>query len=556
MHSLYDVLLGQHGRQLTPVRCAYATTLQLHRYFEDVVLENNLSALVIESLPLASKRVAREKTRIRDLSGNGRQAFFFLHQGDPIAELLPQTGDNAAGLILPATEKPRADEHFIVIGDARFSALLATVRRRVSNSGLGGDEVIWTFEPDIVYSALEYLMARVGAEHPDQSRMFESAVRASMPKATSLQLTVSVTTKMAHLLQEQAAREIAVNRIATAIRESLELGVILQKTVDEVGAALNASYCALHVEPPNSQPPLTHFYFNDQASESSFRTDELSRQLGQYYAHLRDHQKVIVHDSDAETDEPSDLLPTAVAPLVFQERVMGALQVASSDAARVWQDNEVLLLRTVADQVAIAVNHAVLFAQIQHQALTDSLTGCHNRRAFEMQLDKDLMMARRLQRPVSVIMLDLDHFKQMNDSAGHDAGDDALRELARCLRDELRGIDTAARIGGDEFALILPQADANGARMVAERLRERIEQINVPGLGNVTASLGIATFPATASTRIELMRAADVALYTAKRAGRNRAATSTQTAGNVQPAVAKSPARDEAARDLLNALTM
>src|SRR5207244_10257189 len=106
----------------------------------------------------------------------------------------------------------------------------------------------------------EYLMARVTAEQPYQSAAFGSAVRSSMPKATSLQLTLSVTTKLAHLLQEQAGREIAVNRIATAIRESLELGVILQKTVDEVGRALNVT-CALRVEGHTVDESLNYFHF-------------------------------------------------------------------------------------------------------------------------------------------------------------------------------------------------------------------------------------------------------------------------------------------------------
>src|SRR5213079_3683768 len=140
--------------------------------------------------------------------------------------------------------------------------LLATVHETASDA-CGGDEVIWTFEPDVVYSALEYLMARVSAEHPYQATAFESAVRTSMPKATSLQLTLSVTTKLAHLLQEQAGREIAVNRIATAMRESLELGVILQKTVDEVGGALNVSSCALRVEGANNDQALTYSYCNE-----------------------------------------------------------------------------------------------------------------------------------------------------------------------------------------------------------------------------------------------------------------------------------------------------
>ena len=501
-----------------PVRCAYSTVAQLHRYFEEVVLENNLSALVIESLPLQSKRTAREKARIRELARGGRRTFFFVNQADALNELAGGLGV-AAPLIMPQTQDAHVNEHFIVIADARFSALLATVRGRANDARMGGDEVIWTFEPDIVYSALEYLMARVGAEHPYQAPVFGSAVRTSMPKATSLQLTVSVTTKLAHLLQEQAGREIAVNRIATAIRESLELGVILQKTVDEVGAALNVANCGLRVEGPSTEQALTYFYADERANQA---TDKLTSDLDRHCAYFADHQDAIVHDADDEVRPEAEKFPIAAVPLVFHERLMGALQVTAADPTRVWHENEILLLRTVADQVAVAVNHAGLFAQIQQQALTDGLTGCYNRRSFEMQLDKDIMMAKRLHQPLSLVMLDLDRFKHLNDSVGHDAGDAALRMLADCFQQELRGVDSAARFGGDEFALILPQAYAEGAVVVAERLRARIEQISIPGFGNVTASIGIATFPTHANSRVELFRASDDALYAAKRAGRNR----------------------------------
>ena len=550
MHSLYDVLLAQHARQLTPVRCAYATVLQLHRYFEDVVLENNLSALVLESLPLSPKRSTREKARVRDLARSGRRTFFFAHQADALNEIVSTIGDSAlaAPSILPQAEATPANEHFIVIADARFSALLATVRGHKGDVRMGGDEVIWTFEPDIVYSALEYLMARVTAENPYQAEIFESAVRASMPKATSLQLTVSVTTKLAHLLQEQAGREIAVNRIATAIRESLELGVILQKTVNEVGTALNVSSCALRVEGSQSEQPLTYFFFQDD-QHSAGEQQGLREELDRHCNFLERHQSVIVRDCDNETQEDSDALPFAVAPLVFDERLMGALQVNSDDPSRVWQENEVLLLRTVADQVAVAVNHAGLFAQIQQQALTDALTGCYNRRSFELQLDKEIMMARRTRQPLSLLMLDLDRFKHLNDTAGHDAGDEALRELAICFREELRGVDSAARFGGDEFALILPQAVTEGALFVAERVRARIERIHIPEFGNLTASIGVASFPGHATSRAELFRAADDALYAAKRAGRNRVCVADRAVAALDEALSRlSPTQEPTQR--------
>jgi diguanylate cyclase (GGDEF)-like protein len=523
MHSLYDVLLAQHTRQLTPVSCAYSTVQQLHRYFEDVVLENNLSALLIESLAFSPKRPAREKSRIRDLARGDRSTFYFAHPADALNGIVSHIAatSTAAPVILPQAETNHVDEHFIVIADARFSALLATVRGRVNDTRAGGDEVFWTFEPDIVYSALEYLMARVSAEHPSQAAVFGAAVRTSMPKATSLQLTVSVTTKLAHLLQEQAGREIAINRIATAIRESLELGDILQKTADEVGSALNVTSCALRVEGARADESPAYVY-SKAGDQSPVELEKLRNELDRHTDYLHNYQELIVHDSDNEAEDAIEQPPFVVVPLIFNGRLMGVLQVNSNDHGRVWQESEILLLRTVADQVAVAVNHAGLFAQIQQQALTDALTGLFNRRSFEINLEKEVMMSRRTHQPLSLIMLDLDRFKHLNDTAGHDAGDDALRRLADCFRTELRAVDSAARFGGDEFALILPQAYADGALIVAERLRARIEQIDIPDVGNLTASIGIATFPLNANSRAELFRAADDALYMAKRTGRNR----------------------------------
>jgi len=201
---------------------------------------------------------------------------------------------------------------------------------------------------------------------------------------------------------------------------------------------------------------------------------------------------------------------------------MGTLMVRSDDSTRVWQESEKLLMRTVADQVTVAVNHARLFKAMQQQALTDALTGCVNRRSFEMQLERDLQLAMRNRQPISLIMLDIDYFKRVNDTFGHIAGDVALRTIADVLRRELRGIDTAARYGGEEFSIILPQANAEGALIVADRLRACVEATDIAGVGKLTASFGVATFPVHATNRAELIALADGALYDAKRTGRNR----------------------------------
>ena len=495
--------------------------MQLHRYFEDVVLENNLAALVVESLLPEAQRSLRDIARVRDVGRLARYSFFFTAPEDALYSAHLSEGENDREPIL-VSKAGGADsqERFIVIADARFSALMASVRTEEDGQESAGDEVIWSFEPDIVYSALEYLMARVTAELPAHARLFSNAVRTCVPKTTSLQLTVSVTTKLARLLQEQAVREIAVNRISTAIRSSLELPSILQTTVNEVGQALGAQASALGVEGEHGQPSLTTCYFRDGESGEDKRT-ELLGDMDAYSVRLRGRIKTFVHDGSSGAGE-SDTHPVAAVPVIYHERTMGVLLVTSDNPQRIWQDNEIMLLRTVADQVAVAVNHARLFQQMQHQALTDGLTGCFNRRFFEIQLERDLHLATRMRQPVSLILLDIDHFKRVNDTHGHDAGDAALRILAGALREEVRGVDTAARYGGEEFAIILPQAGSEGALVVAERLRARIERTEVPGVGSITASLGVATFPQDASSRELLVTSADRALYQAKRSGRNR----------------------------------
>jgi DICT domain-containing protein len=259
MYSLYDSLLAQHPRQLTSMKCAPSTIVQLHRYFEEVVLENSLNALVVESIPPAEEH-AREATRIKQLVEVADRVFLFLGASDALSQQLATK--NALGCEASIIEQSTdaAKERFVVIADARFSALLASTSGQNDHSG-SGDLVVWTFEPDVVYSALEYLMARVTAQHPSHSASFAKAVQVSMPKATSLQLTLGVTTKLARLLQEQAEREIAVNRIATAIRDSLELECLLMTAANELGRALNAKSCAVRVEGELVGATKTSHYF-------------------------------------------------------------------------------------------------------------------------------------------------------------------------------------------------------------------------------------------------------------------------------------------------------
>ncbi|HXI01974.1 MAG TPA: diguanylate cyclase [Candidatus Saccharimonadales bacterium] len=163
--------------------------------------------------------------------------------------------------------------------------------------------------------------------------------------------------------------------------------------------------------------------------------------------------------------------------------------------------------------------------EARQASLTDSLTGLHNRRFLHHRLDEELSRSERHGVPLSAVMLDLDHFKKINDSHGHAVGDNALRDVAAILRKHIRKSDIAVRYGGEEFVLVLFSTDAEAARMVAERVRADVEQLAVRHAGgevHLTVSVGIASFPENGIKTVDdLMRRADEALYKAKGAGRN-----------------------------------
>lgn len=213
-----------------------------------------------------------------------------------------------------------------------------------------------------------------------------------------------------------------------------------------------------------------------------------------------------------------------VIPLRTAENVLGTVVLGSARPGAYGPD-AVRQLEVIAMQAADSIYRARLFEQTERLATTDGLTGLTNHRTFQGRLDEHLAQAQRYGKKLSLILCDIDHFKSVNDLHGHPVGDLVLKGVARTLAKEARATDVVARYGGEEFAVVMPHTDAEGALVIAERIRDRVGKLAFDvgrGRLQITLSLGIATFPEDGAAKAELVERADGCLYHAKRNGRNR----------------------------------
>ena len=213
-------------------------------------------------------------------------------------------------------------------------------------------------------------------------------------------------------------------------------------------------------------------------------------------------------------------------PVRSMGNVIGVVALYDRIDGRAFESADEDALRTLAGQASIAVDNVHLHHEAQRLSTTDPLTGLWNFRYLSMSLAREIERSTRFDRPLAVLMLDLDHFKAVNDSHGHARGDSVLRELAHRVQEQIREVDTFARYGGEEFVVVLPETSVEGAAQLAERIcvavrREPFRQENEEPL-DITVSIGGAAFPDHGSTPATLMRSADKALYTAKGDGRDR----------------------------------
>ncbi len=227
-------------------------------------------------------------------------------------------------------------------------------------------------------------------------------------------------------------------------------------------------------------------------------------------------------------------------PLICADKVIGVLDVETT-AERPLHHYDRDLIGSLAGQVALSIAHAKHVARVEVQAVTDGLTGLYNYRYFLGQLDHEFKRAVRYSRPLSLILIDIDHFKRYNDNNGHSLGNEVLRQVAEMMRQVSRDVDFAVRYGGEEFIVLLPETNLTEACAFAERLRSLIAEKPFVGCEKqpgkaLTVSIGVSGFPFDAQSDIELLEHADAALYLAKRTTRNCVMTyPTKRGGNGRP---------------------
>ena len=226
----------------------------------------------------------------------------------------------------------------------------------------------------------------------------------------------------------------------------------------------------------------------------------------------------------------------AILPLTLKGTLLGSINFGSSDAARFTSRHATDFFSHLSVIASFALENAVNRARLLRSGFTDVLTGWHNRRYLQVRLMEELARSRRDRSELVCLMLDLDHFKQVNDTYGHAAGDEVLRELAQRVESQVRASDVAARYGGEEFVVLLPHTDVTAGKALAERIRRAVAaepvSFDEEGQVTVTASIGIASVLPGGGEDLKtvgdsLLARADVALYRAKAAGRNRVEVST-----------------------------
>jgi diguanylate cyclase (GGDEF)-like protein len=316
-------------------------------------------------------------------------------------------------------------------------------------------------------------------------------------------------------LMRQVDHLSTLREIGLAISASLELRETLPLIVKVLQGAVDVRRVTIYEyrEEEERFQPIVAKYGQDLITSERLEEESVSSKGTALGAAIAERRVVL---------DEVDGLHAAFVPLLAKHRPLGVLALEGPTSDEAFDDDDAALFQEIGSQVAIAIQNNQLYAL----AVNDGLTGLFVRRYFDLQLNDLFAKAVRYTRPFALLMFDIDHFKQFNDTHGHQTGDRVLQQFAKLLRQNTRESDIVCRYGGEEMAVLLPETGEDEALMLAnklcKRVRENVFQGNAGQELKVTTSIGVAGFGITFATPEEMLKACDDALYEAKRNGRNR----------------------------------
>ncbi len=316
-----------------------------------------------------------------------------------------------------------------------------------------------------------------------------------------------------------------INRASTIMTSSLEVSKVFSRFVTELKKIIDINWAAVALVGNDELYSLALF----SEPRSSWKAGKRIPVINTATEWVVLHKKPLVESDLSQKSQfvtggsfsRQGIRSLACLPLITKARIMGSLLVASRRPDAYGLEH-IAFLERVAAQIAMPVVNSLLYAEMKEQARVDKLTGLFNRRSLDEVIVAEINRHARYGGVLSLIMLDVDSLKKVNDECGHLAGDDVLRKVGDAIRSSIRSTDQAFRYGGDEFAILLPNTVLHDAGVVAERIRDHVASTLTVGGVFITASIGVATWPANGTVANDLITAADGASYRAKKSGGNR----------------------------------
>jgi diguanylate cyclase (GGDEF)-like protein len=323
--------------------------------------------------------------------------------------------------------------------------------------------------------------------------------------------------RLSYIVFEEKRRAEVMVEITSSISTSLNSQEILHLIVTRLREVFGARECSIVRLDPKGRTAQTMVKSTELQPRDAALDLEAYPELLQAY---NTRELLFLGDVKREGEDQS----IVAAPMLVQDSVLGLIYVSLDRNWKSLSDADERFFKVMSGTAANALRNAQMFEEMEHRARTDFLTGLPNHRFFQSTLSVELGRAQRNNHPLSLLIIDLDFLKEVNDRFGHPSGDMVIRSVAETIRNSCREFDFAARYGGEEFTVILPETSLPGAIQVADRIRERIASLVFTGIGSITASIGASNFPLNALGKEDLIRVADQALYVAKNNGRDRVA--------------------------------